>query len=368
MKHALVASLLCSLTAHAADLPCGPVEKGTIQLDGLTDDWNDVNGIDAGGRDANLSFTVKCNVDDANLWLLVDVRDNYYVRTNAAKPGEDHLAVSVGGKRFNLWPGNAAAIKDKVVPPVKGMKLASALQSAGWAVELAIPLRQLPGFKPGAPSLNYSITAADCDSRAALKTERTVDTSGSLMFAEGTSAIESFLKERNLKRSDVFFDKPVSLGRAAGARVIMAGRYAAAISDGYVFVELPFKSRSDLKDARVIDLAGDGRHALVLRYVERGGSGARELVAVYRFGGDTVQRVFAAETAKSQGANRIDDKVSYVRRGKATDILIEAGAATGFSAESYKESPAEDVIPILLPWGDDRKARYQFRGDEYLRQ
>ena len=40
----------------------------------------------------------------------------------------------------------------------------------------------------------------------------------------------------------------------------------------------------------------------------------------------------------------------------------------GFTAESYKESPAEDVIPILLPWGDDRKARYQFRGDEYSRQ
>jgi hypothetical protein len=57
-----------------------------------------------------------------------------------------------------------------------------------------------------------------------------------------------------------------------------------------------------------------------------------------------------------------------VRRGKATDILIEAGSAVGFDAASYKEAPAEDVIPVLLPWGDDRKARYQFRGDEYSRQ
>jgi hypothetical protein len=166
----------------------------------------------------------------------------------------------------------------------------------------------------------------------------------------------------------VFFDRPVSLGRAAGARIIMAGHLAAAISDGYVYVELPFKDRKDLKEARVIDLAGDGRYALVLRYTERSAWGARDLIAVYRFGGDTVSRVFAAETGKSQGANHIDDKVSYVRRGKATDILIEAGSAAGFTAESYKESPAEDVIPILVPWGDARKARYQFRGDEYLRQ
>jgi hypothetical protein len=78
-----------------------------------------------------------------------------------------------------------------------------------------------------------------------------------------------------------------------------------------------------------------------------------------------VTRVFACELAKSAGAARVEDKVSWVRRGKATDLVVEAGAAVGFTPDSYHEAPAEDMVPILLPWGDTRRARYQFVGDEY---
>jgi hypothetical protein len=368
MKHAILCVLLLGGTARAADLPCGPAEKGTIELDGLTDDWKEVDGIDAGGRDPNLSFTVKCNVEPNALLLLVDVRDNYFVRTKAAKPGEDHLELVLAGKRILLWPGNAAALKDKVVPTIKGMRTATALQTAGYAMEMSIPLKEVPGFHPGNSTIKYSLKALDSDSKASLKTERTVDTSGSIQFAEGQSNVEAFLTDRHLKQGDVFFDKPMRMARKEGGRVVLAGRYAAAITDGFTFIELPFKERKDLKDVRVIDLAGDGRDALVMRYLERGSTGAREVVAAWRFEGDNVRRVFAAEVGKFQGANKIEDKVSFLKRGRATDILIEAGPAVGFTQASYQESPAEDIAPILLPWGDDKKARYQFRGDEYLRQ
>jgi len=368
MKHVISLLLCLPSVAWAADLPCGPAEKGAVELDGLVDDWKDVDGIDAGGRDPNLSFTIKCNVDPSTLYLLVDVRDNYYVRTKAGNPGEDHVALTLGGKRMIVMPGNAAEIKDKVEPPMKGMRVASALQQHGWAIELALPLRALPGFRPGSPSVPFSAAVADCDSKAALKTEKTIDTVGNILFAEGESSIDGFLKDRKLSKGDVFFDKPIVLGHAAGGRVMMAGRYVAAISDGYSYMELPFRDRKDLKEARVIDLAGDGRQALVLRYFERGGSGAREVLAVLRFEGERISRVFAAEVGKQQGASRIEDRVSFVKRGKATDILIEAGTASGFNQDNYKESPADDIVPILLPWGDDKKARFQFRGDEYFRQ
>ncbi len=364
----LILLLFLAGTVRAADLPCGPAEKGAVELDGMTDDWKEVEGIDAGGRDSNLSFTLKCNVDPTTLYLLIDVRDNYFVRTKAARPGEDHLELTLGGKKLHIYPGNAGDLKDKVTPLMKGLKIASALQEKGWAIELGIPLAQVPGYKTGSPSVTFNAKVADCDSKTTLKTERTVDSSGNITFAEGESALAGFLQERRLKKSDIFFDQGIALGRKAGGRVIMAGRYLAAITDGYVYMELPFHDRKDLKETKVFDLAGDGRGALVLRYVERAGGGARELLSVYRFDADKVNRVFMAEVGKSQGANRIDDKVSYVRRGKATDILIETGSAAGFSQATYHESPAEDAIPVLLPWGDDRRARYQFRGDEYLRQ
>lgn len=364
---ALLVAALPSLAA-AADLPCGPAEKGTVELDGVTDDWKDVDGIDAGGRDANASFTVKCNIDPGALYLLVDVRDDYFVRTGKARPGEDHLSLTIAGKRVALYPGNAAEVPLKEVPPWKGMKAVSALQEHGWAVELGIPLDKLPGYKPGTPSLSYSLTFADCDAKASLKTERTVGTSGRIAFAEGESTIEAFLKDRGLKRSDVWWERPISLGRKAGGRVFFAGKYLAVVSDGYVFIELPFRERKDLKDARVVDLAGDGRGALVMRYVEKSANGQRDVIAAFRASDDRLSRVFAAEVGKQQGGNRVEDKVSFIKRGRATDVLIEAGAATGWTAASYQESPAEDMVPVMLPWSDDRKARYQFQGDEYRRQ
>ena len=372
MRSLLLVALLAAAQsrAAAADLACGPVEKGTVRIDGLTEDWNDVQGIDGGGRDPNLSFTVKCNVDPTTLYLLVDVRDNYFVRTRAMRPGEDHLVLRFAGHPLTIYPGDAASVPTRALwgkTPARGVQAASALQATGWAVELALPLSSVPGLRTGAPSLAFAAQAFDCDSKAQLKTERTIEIGGRLMFAEGESAMEGFLKDRNLSRGDVFWHKPIALGKKSGAEVVLAGRFMAAISDGYVFQELPFQSRADLKDARVFDLAGDGRQAVVLRYIERGSGGAREVLAAFRFGDSQVTRVFACEVGKTAGAMKLADKVTFVSRGRATDILVEAQPAVGWTQATYKEAPAEDMIPVLLPWADDRRARYQFRGDEYLR-
>jgi hypothetical protein len=367
----LLAVIVLGGAARAADLPCGPVEAGTLQLDGLTDDWSDVEGVDAGGRDPNLSFTIKCNVDARDLYLLVDVRDDYFVRTKQTRPGEDHVELKLGGQTLTVFPGDARALKERVTwgkKPARGVRISSALQQKGWAVELALPLAQVPGFHVGNPVIPFAATVADCDSRTALKTERTVDTVGNIVFAEADAALDAFLKDRGLHRGDVFWDRAARLGRGTGGRLLLAGRYLAAISDGYVYQELPFHDRRDLKDVRLVDLAGDGRQALVMRYLERGGGGAREVLAVFRVAGDQqIARVFACEVGKSAGAARLETRVSFVKRGKATDLVVEAAPAVGFTQASYQEAPASDMVPIPLPWSDDRRARYQFHGDEYQR-
>ncbi len=379
MKHAL-AALVClgvasgalgtAARARAADLPCGPAEKGTVNLDGLTDDWAEVEGVEAGGGDANLSFTMKCNTEGSQLLLLVDVRDNYFVRTRQTRPGEDHLELTLGRSRLTVYPGNARDIPTLArwgTRPAKNVKAVSALQERGWAVELAVPFAAVPGWKAGMP-LPFRLAVADCDSKAQLKTERTLDAAGAIVFGEGDNALEGFLKDRHLARGDIWFDRGIALGGKSGGRVVLARNLLAVVTDGYVYVELPFKARADVKDARLADLAGDGRQALVLRFTERGAGGSRDVLACYRVVGDSeIRRVFAAEVGKATGAGRVDDKVAFVRRGRATDIVIDAGAATGLSAATYKESPADDMIPVLLPWADERHARYQFIGDEYKR-
>src|SRR5262245_56380115 len=103
-------------TASAAELDCASADKDVITLDGLTEDWSDVSGLDGGGQDGNASFTIKCNVvEERTLALLIDVRDNYFVRTAKAAPGEDHLEIALGGKRLVIFPGDAARIPTKLV-------------------------------------------------------------------------------------------------------------------------------------------------------------------------------------------------------------------------------------------------------------
>jgi hypothetical protein len=86
---------------------------------------------------------------------------------------------------------------------------------------------------------------------------------------------------------------------------------------------------------------------------------------VWKISGAGFQRTFACETAKQQGNARIENKYKFVSRGKGQELHVQVGRSAGFSAESYKENPAEDVIPILLPWGEQKSARYRFREDGY---
>ncbi len=97
-----------AFTARATELTCGPVDPGVIVLDGLLDDWTEVPGVDAGGHDANLSFTVKCNLSPRSLFLLVDVRDDYFARTRQNRPGEDHVELTFAGRKLVVYPGDAA--------------------------------------------------------------------------------------------------------------------------------------------------------------------------------------------------------------------------------------------------------------------
>jgi hypothetical protein len=367
-------SLFVLGTAHAGDLPCALAEDGVLSVDGLLDDWRGEAGVDLGGRDLDLSATARCNLDSRSLYLAVDVRDDLFVRTPAASAGEDHLTVRLGSRTLALWPADGK-LKEKASwspagAPPKGLKIASSRQPSGWAVELSLPLGQVPDFSRGTPSVPFALTVHDGDSRYKPKIDATVTLDGALTFAEGQGARQALLAELRAKESDVAFELPVKLGPRSSARALVTGKALGVLLEdgGFAFVTLPVSSKKDVLSARAIDLAGDGCEAIVVTYVERGGGGERELLAAFRPLADRVERVFAVETRKRSGAATVATKVTWVKRGKATDLLLEPQPAVGVDASSWREQPAEDVIPILLPWGADKKALYQFRGNEYLRK
>jgi hypothetical protein len=357
--------------ALAADLHCraaGDSDKERLEH---------AEGIDVGGRDPNLSFTIHCTLEREVLRLAFNVRDDALVRTKEALADEDHLLLTVGHRQLRIYPGDGSAVSTRVTwvgAPAPGARASSSVRAEGWGVELLVPLDEVTEHREGKP-IPFKAELADCDAKARIQTERTIGTSGSIVLDEGNHAFASFLKACSLHKRDIYFDRELTLYGTETARVLLASgkdtQYLAALSEegSFVFIKMPWRAPGDLRDGRILDLAGDGRQALVFRYRERGSTlETREMLGIWRLPSEShIRRVFAAEVGRSVGSSRIENHVRFVRRGRANDLLIEAGNSKGFSAANYKGESTGEVLPILLPWSEDRRARYQFVGERYQR-
>jgi hypothetical protein len=190
-----------------------------------------------------------------------------------------------------------------------------------------------------------------------------------LEFAAARAAYEGFLTSVKAGPRDVSFDAIGNVTPTGKGRVVVAGTTLGILTDEYAYIGLPVRAKADIREVRLADLAGDGKDAVLVRYIERGGGGSREVLAAYRLAGEGLRRVFGVEVAKSAGDKKLATKVSVapVKKGRGMEILVEALPAVGWTAESYAETPSEDLVSIPLPWSPGKKARFQFKGDTYFR-
>jgi hypothetical protein len=408
-----VSGALCGLGAGAAaaaeltTIPCGLVDDGTIHIDGLLSDWEGYSPITLkstlppGQSGRSLQVKVSCNFDPKNVYLLVDVDDDILMRTRAAAAEEDHLELAFGtiGKsgdveridKLTIWPGVA---RDKLArtvrwqgkgphvvdgegpagrqKPLKGapvFEVFDSLQPRGYAIELRLPKKAIPGFREGAP-LRLAVRVVDSDGpgrdKQGYAESSPVDRPQSLsevIFEDGDNSHSEIFGDLKVGRDDVYFEKTADVGSGVG-KVMALGRFLAFVNKGYSYHELG-RSRGDVKDLQLVQIA-DGQHAVAARVMERGQGGGREVLRLYRLQSGRFEPIFAAEVGKEQGAKRLQVKVDYVRRGKGTDIELSPLPAAGFTEASYTEMPAEDVAPILLPW-QDKKVRWTFKNGRYTR-
>src|SRR5262249_20579997 len=152
-----------------------------------------------------------------------------------------------------------------------GIEVAESMQPKGWSVEVAIPLRMVPGWSPGVAQVRGSVAVADCDSKAPLRMDTLMSTgegkaggAGAFVFSEGHELLDAFLENIHAKRSDIQFDKMADMGGDPGLeRVVRVGKMVGVIGKEYLFFEIPAKEARDIRDFRVLDLAGDGRKSIV---------------------------------------------------------------------------------------------------------
>lgn len=395
------------LHAEPLQVSCGLVERGSIHIDGLLSDWEGVPALELPVRrlaafpGRPLAARVRCNYDELAVYLLIEVDDDVLVRSRAAGPGEDHLELGflAGGKveRLLLWP---AFYKDKVprhsrwaapgrLPPViegegpagrlrpKGapaFEVYDALQPEGYAVEVRLPKKVIPGYRENTP-LRLGVRVVDTDSKAIPRPVAVAETGpverpeglAEVRFQEGESTLASLFAQLRLGPGDVFWEKHGDLG-SGPARLLLIGPYLAVVGKEYVYQQVA-QRREDIKETQLITPADGGPQALAVRTAENGAGGSREVLRIFQARpgrASLFQTLFAAEVGKQQGAGRLQTQVQFVRRGKNTDILLLPRPAVGFTADTYHEVPAQDVDPILLPWRN-RRARYAWKNDAYVR-
>ena len=392
---------LWASAVQAEQIPCHPVERGIIQLDGLLGDWKGASGVavEEGARvlkgkenwsgAADLSFEVFCNHTDTTLYLAIRVRDEYFIRTRKGR-GDDHVQLHMGKKRLLIYPGDLRKIKGKLLwsgkkgrkQKARNVQMAEALQRDGYSLELAILLSSIPGFRAGAPSFSGSVRVMDSDSSAGMRIQTIMSTAppgaGSFVFAQARAQMKAFLEARGYKRSQIRTRKVANVvGDQRLETVLLVGRTIGILGEGlpqggFFYFNLPVRKARDVYWLKVMDLNGDGKQEMVTRFVERSGNGRRELIAVYRYDEtNKFVRSFSHEILKGQKKriilNRYTFKVNKKRRKVlGVDLIFDKPKARGYTKETYKESPSTDAQSIILPWDEDKKRRFRFEGEQYF--
>ena len=167
---------------------------------------------------------------------------------------------------------------------------------------------------------------------------------------------------------------------ATPERVLLFGRDLVVVGPGfrggsrYEYLTLQqFDNASDISSVTTRDFDGDGAAELVVRGTRHMTQGADtwnvDLTFVYAVK-ETVKRVFAIETGRSRGKDRVQGMVQMIPnpKGKGAIFDVRPGKADGFTKESYpyRQEPFGGAIePLLLPWGGVTAARFAFDGNNF---
>lgn len=119
---------------------------------------------------------------------------------------------------------------------------------------------------------------------------------------------------------------------------------------------------ADLVRLEARDVTGRGKDDLLLRR-KFGGSSEREWLEVWSFFSDEPTTTFAHEMAIVSG----DKQIANAARIGNKEIEITYEPAKGWDPTSYREPTANDVEPLLLPWGPTKSQSFKFDGQKFTK-
>jgi hypothetical protein len=199
------------------------------------------------------------------------------------------------------------------------------------------------------------------------------------------SLFDLYKKERGVS-TDVKPKADLSVnvgGDGRPERVVLIGKdivvFGPGYKDGQSYSYVTISDAFDVREMVARDVTGDGNADLDVRVVvRRTAPGSRDpvdldVLLVYQVQGDAITRIFAIETGRTQGKNRVQGLVQFIpsSNGKAFDIDAQPGRVTGWTEKSYpwgQEQPGSGSLePVLLPWGGIAHVRYSWNGSAFTK-
>ena len=148
----------------------------------------------------------------------------------------------------------------------------------------------------------------------------------------------------------------------------------------YTYLTIGVKEAKDILAVTTRDVLGDGKAEIIVHAVLNaqaseslgGDIVGRQALFIYKVQGETLKRIFAAETGRGLKGNRILGGVAFLSGPHGTELELRPGRAIGWTEKTYPfpedRHPAGGLEPLLLPWGSVETRRYVYSGSEYVQK
>ena len=378
-------------TGFASGLHLDLVEKEGVKLDGIVKEWPAraaaKTAIKGTGDKITAAFGLQ--YDDQKLYVAGEIGDAQLTRSSRFTDDEDHASLlfavpaGAGLSTYEIAfyagkPGESAGSVRYASGPnkgheVPGAKIVEAPVDKGYSFEASLPWSTFPETRTVRVGLHGLMRYFDSEGGLGVKTiiatgvgdATNAAAMPALLSESEQSLVESFLSPKGLLATTPKVDLYADItGDPMKERITVFDHYVTIVGPGYRGGKEFFYRDlgADLVKLEARDVTGRGKDDLLLRRRFSGAS-TREWFEVWSFlaGGEEPVTTFAHEVSVVSAGKQLTNTV----RISSKEINVTYEAAQGWDVSTYHEPTANDVEPVLLPWGPVKSQLFRFDKDKF---